>query len=168
MQQPPRCHLTLHWKLMRPLLGQCWSKSYMGCGIPRPLISSHPQILLRKKKFQNMHLSTLSSFLAALAFLVVPNYTSPMPFSEHKLEEINALRAEGVSEAAIAARFPRSLILPAGAPLANAQPYPIVHSTEVLDATGVEMTAKFRHAQGRKRRLTQSVGQRGQEMGARF
>jgi hypothetical protein len=45
-----------------------------------------------------MHPSTLSSFLAALALLAVPSHTSPMPFSEHKLEEINALRAEGVSE----------------------------------------------------------------------
>ena len=65
---------------------------------PSPLDSRSPPDTSFQNILQKMHLSTLSSLLTALAFLAVPSHTSPMPFSEHKLEEINALRAEGVSE----------------------------------------------------------------------
>ncbi|KAL2049916.1 hypothetical protein ABVK25_009783 [Lepraria finkii] len=115
-----------------------------------------------------MRLNTLSSFLTALALRILPSHGFPIAFSEHKLEEINALRAEGISEAAIAARFPRALIIPAVTPLETPQLYPVVHSAEVLDAAMVDIPAQFRYAHGRKRRLTQSVGKRGQEMRPRF
>ena len=48
-----------------------------------------------------MRLNTLSSFLTALALRILPSHGFPIAFSEHKLEEINALRAEGISEVSL-------------------------------------------------------------------
>ena len=53
-----------------------------------------------------MHLHSVSSLLTALGF-VVSSSTSPLAYPNGKLEEINALRAQGVSEVRSCTHVPR-------------------------------------------------------------
>ncbi|KAK0513163.1 hypothetical protein JMJ35_004149 [Cladonia borealis] len=110
-----------------------------------------------------MRLHSVSSLLTALLF-VVGSSTSPLAYPNGKLEQINALRARGVSEAAIAARFPRPAKVSIVAPLASPSPDPVIHSTDLLDAQ-VIFSDQYADMPPKKRRLTHSVGQRGTEMG---
>ncbi|KAM0804211.1 hypothetical protein BDR22DRAFT_885991 [Usnea florida] len=104
-----------------------------------------------------MNLPTLIISLAALAT------ATPLPWPDAKLEEINALRARGVSEADIASRHPQPLTSPPRAPLSSTISFFGRSSTmgkaDVRDESGA--------SDGRKGHFRESVGRRGEEIGRR-
>ena len=97
----PDAHTTSPSTTMARVLYEVWD--------PSPFLSRALQIRLPKDHHKlhqgSICLQALSimqlyslQFIAALALYIVPSHGSPIAFPEHKLEEINALRAEGVSE----------------------------------------------------------------------
>ena len=97
----PDAHATFPSTTMARVLYEVWD--------PSPFLSRALQIRVPKDHhklqqgvicLQALSIMQLCSlrFIAALALYIVPSHGSPIAFPEHKLEEINALRAEGVSE----------------------------------------------------------------------
>lgn len=111
-----------------------------------------------------MHLprvTTLVIYLIALAS------ASPIAWPDDKLEEVNALRVRGVSEAEIAVRIPRPLTSPSPAPLSEPVSFfgrSTKRNADVSLGAGGE-TAKSHQ---RKTHFRETVGRRGEEIGRRL
>lgn len=113
-----------------------------------------------------MHLPRLTT-LAIYLITLASASASPMAWPDDKLEEINALRARGVSETEIAARNARPLTAPSPAPLSEPVSFFGRSNMETADIS-LEAIDEPAKSHGKTRHFRESVGRRGEEIGRRL
>ncbi|CAF9925600.1 hypothetical protein IMSHALPRED_006724 [Imshaugia aleurites] len=124
-----------------------------------------------------MHLPDLTTLVL---YLLTLTSASPIAWPDDKLEEINALRARGVSELDIATRFPRPLTSPSPSPPPLAESDSLyaptsfyAHATDTVDDEDGfgddrdgfgDRNCRSKVKVKVKRRFTEAVGRRGGEI----